>query len=507
MAADLPDPIHCPVKKAAALADWCRSSLIIPSGHRLAGQPFILPSFAQRFFEGAFAHRESALVIARKNGKSSFCGALMLACITHGSPLLQAGFAGSIVSLSALKSRKVLELMEALIKSSNLKGLEVRRSPYPYVQNTVHNCVVETLSSEKNVGHSSGYDLCLMDEVGLYDDRYRETIRGLYSSVSSRSGKVIAISISGTSDLLSEIESRADAPQTYVQIHRADENLALDDERAWHQANPGLKAGIKQLDYMTDAAALALRTPADQPFFRAHELNQRVSATADSIVSVDQWKACEPDFVPARSGRAYVGIDLGGSEAMSCLVAFWPDSGRLESYGAFSEMPDLAARGHRDGVFDLYERIYREGDLQLCGERIVDVETFLGGILPNLAPIAGIAFDRYRQSEMRQVLQRVGYAGPQIARGIGASSRADGSADIRAFRRYVLDRKIKSKRSLLFRSALRYAVLRTDAAGNPALAKTSSKKRIDVVQACVLACGIASLDSKSEQAQKIRFFA
>ena len=132
--------------------------------------------------------------------------------------------------------------------------------------------------------------------------------------------------------------------------YAAPADCELDDRAAWTAANPGLAGGIKSASYMADMARRALASPADQRSFRSHDLNAPVDPGREMICSLVDWKACLTDDPPPRDGEVVIGFDLGGSASMSALVAIWPRSGRLESWGAFPAVPDALSRGAADGV-------------------------------------------------------------------------------------------------------------------------------------------------------------
>lgn len=493
-----------PADRAVALISWIERVLKVPAGHSRAGEPLIVPEFARRFFEGVFTHRESLLTVARKNGKSTYLAALMLAHISPGSPLLTPGFRGAVVSLSGIKSRELIRLASELIQSSGLDMVAVKKHPYPRLEYAQMNCTVESLSAEKNVGQASGFDIACIDELGLFPLKAREMVAGIRSSISARNGRIVAISISGFSELLTEFEDRADQAGTYVQSHRpGNPDCAIYDTDAWREANPGLGL-IKSEAYMRDAAQIAEANPADAAFFRIHDLNLRGVPEADSLVTVAQWQACEVDELPERRGACYTGIDLGGSVSMCSVAAYWPETGRLDVWGCFPEIPDLATRSVVDGVTGLYERMHNEGSLMLRGTKVADVGAFLSEILPELGPVAALGFDRFRRAEAENVLAEIGYRARFVPRGTGASAKADGSHDVRAFQSAVLQGKIAARETVLMRAALRGATLRYDQAGNPALSKDRIRARIDAVQAAVIAVGLAALDGP-RKSRPLRF--
>ena len=148
-----------------------------------------------------------------------------------------------------------------------------------------------------------------------------------------------------------------------------------------------------------------------------------------------------------------------------------------------------------------------EGELAVHGAgELTDVSGFVAWLVAELSghKVAGIGSDRYRQKEIDQVLNDAGVKWPRAYRGTGASKSADGSHDLRAFQNAALSGAVAVRKSTLWREALSRSVVRTDTAGNPALDKSSGKARIDVLQAGVIACGMASLRPKK---RKIRWSA
>ena len=195
---------------------------------------------------------------------------------------------------------------------------------------------------------------------------------------------------------------------------------------------------------------------------------------------------------PAREGGCFLGLDLGGSVSMTAAVAYWPMTGRVECYGAFPAIPDLRQRGEADGVGGLYVRMAKAGELVSYPGRVTPVRDFLDFLETVLSGerIIALGCDRYRKEEMRQALSEAGVTWPVVFRGQGASTTADGSADVRAFQNEVREHYAKPVRSLLLESAIAHSSIVYDAAGNPKLSKAKSKSRIDALQAGVIAFGL-----------------
>ena len=207
----------------------------------------------------------------------------------------------------------------------------------------------------------------------------RPLINGLRTSVSAKGGKFVSLSVRGSGPFIPEILARSGDPALAVHLYEAPAGAKLDDEFAWRKANPGLASGLKSMVYMRTEARRVAVTVADQSSFRALDMNQAIDSSAALLVGLDDWLACEVTELPDRRGSAYVGYDAGGSVSMTAACCYWPETGRLETYAAFPDTPDLKARGEADGAGEIYQRAFEAGRLQLHPGRVTDAIRFLGG--------------------------------------------------------------------------------------------------------------------------------
>ena len=179
------------------------------------------------------AHEGGDLSTARKNAKSAIAAVLALGYLC--GPLRRPGWRGAVASLDKGKAAELRRQVAEIAEASGL-DVKVRRSPYPGVIESATGSL-DTLSADKNAGHASGYDLVIVDETGLFPLRARDLLAGLRSSVSARNGQIRHISIRGDSPLFAEI---LENPAVVSHVHASPDNCAIDDEAAWHAANPGL---------------------------------------------------------------------------------------------------------------------------------------------------------------------------------------------------------------------------------------------------------------------------
>ena len=469
--------------------------LLVPTGP-LTGQPFVIPPWQRQWLIESLAPevRESGLSVARKNGKSGLVALLVLAFLLR--PVRRSTWRAAVVSLTGSLAG---ELLGAIVQTATLAGqlgrLKVRRAPPPGSIEADTGARVDFLASDKATGHAIGVDLAVIDEAGLLQETNRELWNAMYSSTSGRDGKLLAISIRGDGPMFSEMAERAGEPGVVWHEYAAPDDCALDDEQAWHQANPGLATGIKSLRYMEDASRKAITIPADAASFRAYDLNQPRSPSVETICSAQDWQACEVDDLPPRDGYAVVGFDIGGSSSLTALAAFWPATGRLEAWAACGDNPPLLERSRADGVGDTYCRMQQRGELATYPGRVTPAAEFLVDCAYRLGDTRVLAAgaDRYRKAEVLDALSRAGLDWPIEWRGQGASGMADGSHDVRAFQRLVLGERLKVAPSLLLRQAIAESTIRRDGAGNPALDKRRQHGRIDALSAAVIAAGLGEL--------------
>ena len=490
-AAPLADPV-------GELAAWAARTLRVPAGHPLAGGPMALPDFAEDFLRAGWDAHESALAVARKNAKSACCAILALGYLV--GPLRTPGWRGAIASVSKEKAAELRGQVAAIAEASRLGAeVRVRSSPYPGKIESATG-TLEVLSSERTAGHSSSFDLVIVDETGLMPERARELLAGLRSSISGKGGRLVHISVRGDSPLFAEVLSN---PATVARIYAAPDQCAIDDRRAWEAANPGL-GSIKQVAYMAhEVNRIRSGAPGDEPSFRAFDLNQPLSPTREMILSPDDLRGCFADDPPAREGPCFLGFDFGEATSSTAAAAIWPSTGRLETWMAFGDVPPLSERQKRDSA--PYVAMEARGELRTYPGRIVPPAAFLADLQIDLAGcrVRAAAADSYKDSEVRDFLDRAAVRWPINFRRVGAGK--DGGADVRAFQRLVHQRKLAMGENLSLVTAIAKSTLKRDSNGNPGLDKANARGRIDVLSAAVIAAGLAEPAFDRPPRRRLRF--
>ena len=229
--------------------------------------------------------------------------------------------------------------------------------------------------------------------------------------------------------------------------------------------------------------------PADEPSFRAFDLNQNLDPTREMILSPDDLRACFRDDPPPREGPAFLGFDFGEATSSTAACAIWPATGRVETWMGFGDVPSLAERQRRDSA--PYVAMEARGELRTYPGRIVPPAAFLADLQADLAGVRveAAAADSYKDNEVRDFLDRAAVRWPIDFRRVGAGK--DGGRDVRALQRLVHQRRLAMAENLSLVTAISKSTLRRDGNGNPGLDKASARGRIDVLSAAVIAAGLA----------------
>lgn len=470
--------------------------LRVPEGPK-AGQLVTLAPFQRQFIEGALAPDTSnaVLSIGRGNGKSAITAGLALAGLIgvwDRQPRRE------IIAAARTRDqgRIIWDFVAGFIASLPLelqRHFKFRRAPRLEIEfeGDGGGHILRVIAADGKSALGGAPTMAILDERGHWAlDRGDELEHALLSGLGKRSGRAFLISTSASDDT-HPFSRWIDEPSqgTYVQEHRPAPGLPADDPESLLIANPGAPHGIGgSLQWLQDQANRAIsRGGSSLTTFRLYNRNERVSGIdRDMLITVDEWLSCEVDVLPPRDGGVVIGIDLGGSSSMSAAAFYWPETGRLECLASFPSSPSLLDRGQVDGVAGRYLEMQQRGELSVIGDKTVPVSNWLIEVIQHVADqsISAITMDRYKQAELSEALDRAGIRAPLVWRGQGYK---DGGEDAERFRRAAFDGRIKSKPSLLLRSAFADTVCSRDAANNIKIDKARSKAKIDAAAASVLA--------------------
>ncbi len=461
-----------------------------------AGEAFRVLPWQSRFIKGAFAvSGDAALSVGRGNGKSALVAGIACATLDPEGPLRQRRAETVIVASSFEQGRIDFEHVHAFMET---RGFDLSDRKRWRVWDTAQQARIECretgarvrcLGSDPKRAHGLAPLLVLADEPaqwGAQGEAMRAALRTSAGKV--RGSRLIALGTRPKGELhwFSKMLAGGAA---YSQCHAARPDDPPFHQATWAKANPSMRYFPELLATLRREAADAKADPALLATFEALRLNLGVSDVLESVLlDAATWERIEGEA--ERRGPYVLGVDLGGSAAMTGAAAFWPATGALDVRAAFPQEPALEERGLRDGVGGAYRDMARRGELVQAGRHTVDLAAFLALVVGEWGAPAAVVADRWREDLLREALDKAALpVVPLVLRGQGFK---DGASDVDAFRKACLDGDVMPVRSLLMRSAMSEARTVADPAGNEKLSKAAQggrrqRARDDAVAAAILA--------------------
>ena len=474
------------------LIDWMQHLKV--SQGRQAGEHFEVLAWQREFLTNALAPRvfDSALSMARGNGKSTFAAAVLCACLI--GPLRQPRGEVVLVASSFSQARvvyeHVLHFMRPFTESNPADWRVEDNSQRAAITHRPSGSRVRCIASDPKRAHGLAPSFAILDEPSQWPTN---TAEKMIAAIETAAGKLPGSRrwIIGTRpsdvDHFFERSLRGDADTSM--IFAADLDGDPHDPKQWDMANPSLSAMPDLLIAIEHESEKAKSNPKRLKRFKALRLNLGTEDVLyQQLIDADDWERIEVEDVD-RSDSYLLGIDLGGGAAMTAFARYDVITGRLETIAAFPARPDLKERGVVDGVEDLYIRMNDRGELLLSGEYAIDLPDMLKTILKQWGKPLCIVADRWKQRDLFEALRKSKFpVVPFEARGQGFR---DGGEDVTSFRRACLGGHVKPVRSLLLRAAMREARTVSDPARNEKLAKSSqggrrNRARDDAAAAAIL---------------------
>ena len=462
---------------------------------RYAGEPFRdhLQAWQRRFIRGAFGQDDDAAVtVARGAGKTTLTAAI--ACTALDGPLVEP-MAESVVVAGTFEQallvfRHVLAFLGPVIDADTRRWRVQDSVNRASLEDRETGAKLKVIGANARAMHGLAPKLLILDELAQWQPT---TIDACLAALTTSRGKIPGSKTLylGTRPALDShpFAQALDGGVGYAQIHAARPDDPPFRRSTWKRANPGLDDLPDLEAVIRREAARARRDPAMLASFAALRLNAGTADTVEAVlVSADTWRGIEREDLE-HSGPYVLGVDLGGAAAQSACAAFWPETGALEAFACFPEHPPIAERGLSDGVGRLYQDCLRRSELILAGARVADVGALLAHAVERWGNPAVVTADRFRQAELVQVLDAVGF--PPAALVLRGQGYRDGAEDVRRFRAAVLDGRVNVRPSLLLRAAFAGARVVSDPSGASKLAKQSEGRRQgardDSAAACILA--------------------
>ena len=463
---------------------------------RHRGEYFDVLRWQESFVEGVAANTTAALTVARGNGKTTLVSGIAISAIKGAlsRPRGEIVLVASSLKQARIAFRHVLFFMPEIRHRKNRKRWRViDNSHQAEIEDRTTGVVLKAIGSDPDKAHGLAPSLVLADEPAKWLSGGRE----MYAALETAGGKqvddkFIAIGTRPKSENHWFSELLLGGESVYTQIHAADKDDPDFAETTIRKANPSYDHFPDLSKKLWIEAAKAKRGGNNLAMYRALRLNLGTPEIAEKemLIEAADWKAITSGNPPPRKGPVAVGVDLGGGTSMTAVTFYWPESGRLEAYGAFPARPDLEERGKIDYVGQRYLQMFELGELRLYPGKATNNARFLTDMAELIAgeELLGVAADRYKALDLEQAIEEASLGWKVDWRVVGRG--ANGSEDVRAFQAEVLAGHMGVAPSLMMESAISESVLHWDTNRNPALNKARSRGRNDALQAALLAVGM-----------------
>ncbi|MEI6485475.1 MAG: terminase TerL endonuclease subunit [Sphingomonadales bacterium] len=472
------------------------AELPIVSGIRAGGRLELL-EFQERFIRGVYGPTDDAgnrlvrlagLSIARGNGKSALLAGMSLAHLL--GPAAEPYGECYAAALDREQAAVLFRMCRAYIEATPWMAARVNiRDWHKEIEDEETRSFWRALTSDARKAHGLAPSFWIADEVAQW--RSRELWDNLATGMGKRAHALgVTISTQAPDDLhfWSEFLDAEHGPSTYVQLHAAPADCALDDRDAWRAANPALGHFLNE-EQFEDAAKRAIASPSFAASFRLLQLNQRIDAE-ERFLSAADWDANgDPfDVCELEGKRCWGGLDLSSTLDLTSLALWFPDEGKLLVWH-FVPGDTLRERVERDRV--PYELWAKAGWLTVTNGRATDRLSIVRQLaeIVQAYDVQGIAFDRWRFEDLAKMLNDEGIALPLVEFVPGLKSYAPA---MDAFETAVLTGMMQHNNNPVLRWQAGNVRTEIDAAGNRKPSKAKSLDRIDGIVSAIMACGLAA---------------
>lgn len=495
MAIKKKNPLTRGEKVIAFIETYCCA----PEGKHV-GQALVLLPFQKKFilevYDNPHGTHTGILSIARKNGKTALIAALLLAHLVGPESVTNS----QIVS-GAMSRDQAAVVFDLAVKMIDMNpDLAARSRTFPSAKKLAglsRNVAYKALAAEGKTAHGLSPILAILDELGQVvgpTDKFIAAVETAQGAYDNPLKLIISTQAATDNDMLSQLIDAPDDPQIVKHIYRAPEDCALDDESAWHAANPALGV-FRSLDDVRKQATKAMAIPSFEPEFRNLILNQRVEAVSP-FVPRSVWEANGAPAPEFGKGRVWGGLDLSEVNDLTALVLVGEEGGVVPTFW----LPEFGLRekARKDKVpYDVWKG---QGFLETTPGKAIEyryVARFLRKIFDE-NEIEAIGFDRYHMKYLKEWLDFEGFSAQEIDKfhdfGQGTASMTPA---LRALEVKLLNEQLKHGNHPVLNMCAANAKVVGDS-GARKFDKKRTRGRIDGMVALAMAVGVMPQELEEE---------
>lgn len=464
---------------------------------KLGGQPFKLALWQKAYIAALFGFvnpdgyrrfRESLLLVARKNGKSTLSSAIMLYM------LMADGEAGAEVYCAATKrdqSKIVFSECHNMVKQSPALSAHVRKRKTDLYFSTTMSSLAALGANYDTLDGLNG-SCIVLDEV---HECRRELYEVLKQSMSARTQPLLlCITTAGTNresvyDSLYNYACRVadgsvDDPTYLPVLYELDARSEWEDEKAWGKANPSLDIS-KNRDDLRVKVERAKVDPASLSGLLTKDFDVRETRTTawlsfDAIHNPDSF-----DLESCRGLYAIGGADLSRTTDLTSAALLMMDAQGNKYVESMSWLPAEQFNERVATEHIPYDKWRDAGHLRLCAGNTIDYKDvtawFLEAVQEHGITPLFVGYDSWSARYWVDEMEANGFEMCRVIQGARTLSLPMGElgADFRAG-------KINYGNNPLFEWCCTNVGVQSDRNGNIVPVKASSpKRRIDAFMACL----------------------
>jgi len=465
----------------------------VPEG-KLVGQPLKLMDFQIKWLEMTFRPEvdTSILTIARRNTKTA-TSAVVTAAALYG-PI----YMPNSLLLSASRSKEqaalIYRYLMAMARASGFAYQLTPRDSLKEVDCPRTGVSYKALSADAPTQHGKSARILISDELGQVRgerDELYETLSSGQGSYDDAKHLIISTRAPSDNDLLNIlIEEAKDEtnPSSVVLEYAADDDLEIDDPKAWEQANPALKYGVVSHKDLASAAAKAKRIPSLEASFRNLRLNQKID-THNPFITPSVWKTGNRPINEQlfKDNYVYGGLDLSARRDITSLVLAVEDPKvgdvHVKPYCWIPEEGVLDKAKMEKVPYDLW---IEQGILRTVKGNAIHYELLAEDIAEILGEytVVSVNFDRWRIEQLNYEMDKIGFYIPLEPLGQGYKDM-NGAVD--ETESLLLDGRLVHGGNAILTNHISNVIIDTDPTNARKPNKSKAINKIDVAVAMMMA--------------------
>lgn len=324
------------------------------------------------------------LLIARKNGKSEFCSALLLAELVVGN------WGSDIVCASNDDSQadilyQATDTMRLMIDPRQLDTWRNQR----WIRNKITNSKIFKLSDKMKNKEGRNIDVAVADEVHEIREKSPALINAIEQSQSAKiNPKFIVITTEGFTNegyldellryarsvLAGEIEGLDVERFLPFLFEQDDEQEIWQDRASWVKSNPGL-GEMKQWSFLDRQVDKARNKKSERPFVLTKDFNVKQNTAEAWLMESDYDYECAFDVEDFRGALCIGAVDLAATTDLACakVLLMKPEDKRKFVHSMYF-VPESKLHDSDDkNAGAEYEKWAREGRLTVCPGNEVEI--------------------------------------------------------------------------------------------------------------------------------------